>query len=212
MLPATFTKQKILARVRHENGCWIWTGCDNGKYGIIATFKEGNFYAHRVSYEIWKGPIPAFHYVCHSCDTPRCVNPDHLFAGTAAENAADMRAKKRHAHGDKQPTAKLTELQVIEVLQSEESSAVLARRYGVSEATISMIRSGRIWAHVETNRRNVRWAKKHRREVNPGPRPWKHGTATAYSYRGCRCEQCTAAYAVKNKQQRDARKAKQAAA
>lgn len=87
---------RFLSRFRKDaGGCWIWTAAhSSGGYGQIARNGK-NIYAHRVSYEMFVGPIPAGMYICHTCDTPACVNPAHLFAGTQRDNAIDMSRKGR---------------------------------------------------------------------------------------------------------------------
>lgn len=81
-----------------ECGCWLWTAAENEKgYGVIGVGGRGTGkrYAHRVSYELHVGPVPDGMCVLHKCDTPLCVNPDHLFLGTVADNVNDMTFKDR---------------------------------------------------------------------------------------------------------------------
>lgn len=78
-----------------ETGCWLWTGSRvNDNYGC-ANIDYKQLLAHRLSYELHHGPIPDGQKVCHSCDTPLCVNPSHLFLGTQKENLEDMTQKGR---------------------------------------------------------------------------------------------------------------------
>ena len=88
------------SRYSKSSGCWIWTSAKSGNgYGAI-TLRRKSMAAHRVSFIIHKGEIPDGLIVMHSCDVPLCVNPDHLSLGTHRDNAADMVAKGRHAHGE----------------------------------------------------------------------------------------------------------------
>lgn len=81
-------------------GCVLWIGAfrNGGGYGVFR-YAGGLKLAHRASYEVAKGAIPAGMCVLHTCDTPLCINPDHLWVGTRAENAADRNAKNRTARG-----------------------------------------------------------------------------------------------------------------
>ena len=84
-----------------ERGCLIWSGSKTTLgYGRL-TKKGARHIAHRMAYERFKGPVPEELEVCHSCDNPSCVNPDHLFIGTTQDNAIDREAKGRGNHETK---------------------------------------------------------------------------------------------------------------
>lgn len=131
--------------------CWEWKGSINSKgYGIV-WLKRRAYGAHRVSYALHHGD-PGSMDVCHACDNPRCVNPHHLFLGTAAENMADAADKGRMAHGESSPMAKLNEYKVRVVRRAARwgiPQRRIAERMGVSQIAILYIIHGRTWAHVE---------------------------------------------------------------
>ena len=128
-----------------SDGCWIWTG-GTTSFGY-GTIYNGNFDntlrqyakigAHRVSYEIHHGKIPHGLCVLHKCDVPACVNPSHLFLGTKRENMLDKISKDRC-----NLTTKLTESDVIEIRLDNGTQRAIALKYGVCQATISMIKTG----------------------------------------------------------------------
>lgn len=114
-----------------------------------------NRLAHRVSWTLYRGEIPDGLCVLHKCDTPPCVNPEHLFIGTLQDNNADMAAKGRWSingprglKGESHPQAKLTVQSVREIRASTETSTILARRYGVSLTTLCNAREGKTWRHL----------------------------------------------------------------
>ena len=87
--------------------------------------------------------------VCHSCDNPQCVNPAHLFLGTALDNKTDCVAKGRHIRGTGLYwKAKLTPSQVIAIRQDKRPSRVVGAEYGVSDVNVQMIRRRAIWKHI----------------------------------------------------------------
>lgn len=128
-----------------EQGCWDWTGGKNkAGYGALRVESE-QVLAHRISYALYKGEIPEGMNVCHSCDRPCCVNPDHLFLGTDKENSQDMVKKGRSLHGEKCLQAKLKRQQVSEIRASDEGAFSLSRKYGVGPGQIWRIRKGHCW-------------------------------------------------------------------
>lgn len=147
-----------MSRVKiNENGCWLWTGAlkkcakDTHRYGWVG-FKGKQIAAHRLSWMLFKGDLLSGMVVCHKCDVPSCVNPEHLFLGTQAENVKDMIAKGRKWIGttirksDGMPAnAKLSKQDVneINVLRKEgETQLAIARKFGVSQGCISQLLRG----------------------------------------------------------------------
>lgn len=133
----------------HE--CWEWIGNKNHfGYGRIQMSKKTHK-AHRLSWELHhKQKVPDGMFVCHSCDNPGCVNPEHLWIGTAAENNKDRNRKGRanmpkgHIHWKK----KLNETDITEIRSSTLSSRKLGQIYHVSHKNILAIKNGKTWKHV----------------------------------------------------------------
>lgn len=147
-------RDRLLAGVKVQpGGCWLWFGrTKSGGYGVIASVCYGNrsraILAHRASWLVHKGAIPAGLLVLHKCDVPACVNPDHLFLGTQRDNLDDMTGKGRRTVGEHVGRGVLTEKMVREIRKSSDLGTHLADRYGVSHSLISQARSRRLWAHV----------------------------------------------------------------
>ena len=92
--------KRFFDKVNKTEGCWIWTAALRGKAGYGAYKLNGKTIdAHRVSYELHNGLIPKGMYVCHTCDNRKCVNPNHLFLGTAKDNYQDAVNKARIVKG-----------------------------------------------------------------------------------------------------------------
>lgn len=144
-------KDRFWQKVDKTNTCWLWTANKNNQgYGLIYSHEHRRkVLASRVSYELAHETIPEGMYVCHTCDTPACVRPDHLFLGTPLSNMADMISKERVARGSKQPTSKLVESDVLAIraMLSEKqlTNRSIARMFNVHETTISEIKHRRKW-------------------------------------------------------------------
>lgn len=165
-------------KVRKGDACWLWQGCtDPNGYGRFNTGGRGrSVTASRMAYELTNGPVPDGLFVCHACDNPRCVRPDHLFLGTQAINMRDMLVKGRGAnktkpesfargsrHGsvtrperlrraDSHPHAKLTSADVVAMRAAYAAGGVtqmeLASQYGIHQTVVSDIVRRRSWASV----------------------------------------------------------------
>jgi hypothetical protein len=127
-----------------SSGCWLWRGATNHNgYGVMLGPGRKTVRAHRRCYEVAKGEIGAGLEVCHTCDVPRCVNPDHLWLGTGSDNALDKTRKGRN------PIVALNDFQVREIRQSKDNTNALARRYGVGWNAVQNARDGRTYRHVK---------------------------------------------------------------
>src|SRR3990167_6546252 len=125
------------------SGCWIWMGGFRSDRPTITDDapKQRTRTAHRVSDELYKGAIPPGVCVCHTCDVPECVNPNHLWLGTTQENTKDRDNKGRQWHpvGELQGNSKLTWDKVAGIRADTRTGAELAIAYGVSQGSISNI-------------------------------------------------------------------------
>ena len=143
--------ERFWAKVDHMGECWLWTGGkSHDGYGHYRT-DFGVERAHRVSWWLHFGPIKSGLMVLHKCDIPACVNPDHLFLGTRADNATDREKKGRggQVNGERNANAKLTAADVIAIRARAESSRSIGKEYGVSHAVVTSIRRRESWKHVQ---------------------------------------------------------------
>jgi hypothetical protein len=132
------------------SNCWLWTKAQSRKgYGYM--WLEGKmFRAHRLSWELYRSPIPGKLFVLHRCDVRSCVNPDHLFLGTDLDNWRDALAKKRRRSGIGQDSysSKLTDADVLAIRISKEPHRILAERFGVDYTNIWQIKRRKTWTHI----------------------------------------------------------------
>lgn len=124
-------------------------GQKSQRYGT-RKYKGKSINYHRAVYQEIHGDLAPGMVVLHTCDNPRCINPDHLRAGTQSENVQDMLQKGRDNYtnptGEAHGQSRLTEEQVAEIKESSDIQRILAERFGVARTTISAIKTGRSWA------------------------------------------------------------------
>ena len=102
----------------------------------------------RYMFEKHRGAIPDKLCVLHHCDNRMCINPDHLFLGTRADNMADKLRKGRQTRGEDHYVAKLTEKQALRIKYKDEEPKLLAKELNISTKTVSDIRIGKSWKHI----------------------------------------------------------------
>lgn len=136
-------------RTERTETCWAWRGplWLPAQYGR-ASYGGRKQFAHRAMYERFRGPI-GDRDACHSCDNPLCVNPEHIFLGTQAQNNTDRDAKGRAAKGERNARSKLDTAAVIAIRADDRSDCAIGRAYGVSNSAVRDIRLRRTWKHVE---------------------------------------------------------------
>ena len=153
-------------------GCWIWNGPVFRGYGSVSLPSGKKTAAHRVSYQVANNIVLTGDLcACHKCDNPKCVNPDHIFAGTRTENMQDMVRKGRTGKpraealanrlkrpigsgigkqmlGEYNPSAKMTPDKVIAIRALDAPMRIIARQYGLDPKTVRQIKNREIWKHV----------------------------------------------------------------
>ena len=140
--------ERFWEKVDKSGDCWLWTAClTRGGYGCFHIY-GARVRAHRYSYEMANGPIPAGKIVMHSCDNPACVRPDHLSVGTHADNMADMVEKGRSQIGETNSQAKLTEADAIAIKTDTRLHREIASDYGISIQLVGNIKNRKRWRHI----------------------------------------------------------------
>jgi len=136
--------ERFESKFQKTNGCWIWTGAKEKKgYGLFR-LGTNNKIASRVSFVLYKGEIPKGKLVCHTCDTPSCVNPDHLFLGTHKENLEDMTKKNRRFS-----ILNKFDIPIIrDALAEGFSCKQIAGYFKVTDTAIRRIRNNQVWLSV----------------------------------------------------------------
>ena len=146
---------RFWSKVSKIESCWFWQGAKNNcGYGHLANGGRLKISAlpHRISWYLTYGKLPGSKIqVCHGCDNKLCVNPSHLFLGTAQDNQDDKVRKDRQAKGERVFASVLTENDVIFIKENygRISVCAMARQFGVRSSTIAMIVTGKNWRWVK---------------------------------------------------------------
>lgn len=137
--------------------CWLWNGANDGGSGYGSFMLDGlGQKAHRIAWELTRGPIPDGLRVLHRCDNPPCVRPNHLYVGTMSDNMKEMWNKGRHStpgrrKGEASHLSKLTAEQVIRIralARQGLTQQAIATQFGVTQTNVGQIVSRKIWAHI----------------------------------------------------------------
>ena len=150
------TGQRFWEKVEKTDDCWLWIAAKDGcGYGLFRDNGKTHR-AHRFIYQSIHGDIPKGLHVCHACDTPSCVNPDHLWLGTNLDNIADKTAKGRTragiSLGEANGQSKLTETSAAMIktcLKAGYSQSAIADAFNVSRWLVQNISNGDVWGHVD---------------------------------------------------------------
>lgn len=140
------------------NGCLYFMGSRRKGYGQIGVQGRVPQGAHRIAWELVKGPIPSRLLVLHKCDNRPCCNVEHLFLGTHRDNTRDMMAKGRQRignhKGESNGRAKITAAQARAIYLDKRSSLPISRQYGISQSMVNNIRRGESWRRSARKRRH----------------------------------------------------------
>ena len=152
--PPTDALDVILRRVHTitDRGCWLWFGADIPSGHGKVTFRKQAWYVHRLMYATIHGGIPTGALVTHTCDTPKCVSPLHLCAGTWKSNVEDMHRRGRARVGESHPGAKLSRNACEEIRSrcaAGERQRSIALDLGVSQSVVSEVWRGVAWRRTQ---------------------------------------------------------------
>jgi hypothetical protein len=144
--------EKVVKHPEENGGCWEWTAATyRGGYGHFRRKVEGKWKmvkAHRYSYELFNGPLEKSLFVCHKCDNPSCVNPEHLFLGTAKENSDD-KLKKGRFRGGRNPNHKWLTQEVVDAIREDYKKGLsqieLVRKYGHNRSQVCRVVNHQTW-------------------------------------------------------------------
>lgn len=144
--------ERFWSRAERGPDCWEWQGYRRpDRYGLVGGRTTPKILAHRLAWQLTYGPIPTGLFVCHHCDNPPCVRPDHLFLGTQTDNMRDAAKKGRiySGIGARRAMAKVTPQQVREIRSlTGLTLKQIGMRYGIKASQVSKIRLGQCWADV----------------------------------------------------------------
>lgn len=160
-VPRYRLSERLLKHIKKVDGCWLWTASkDNRGYGMIKMHrngKESGQHASRISYECFRGEIPAGLIVCHKCKNKSCINPEHLYAGTYSQNTQDAIRDgfkpfiNNDLRGEKHPLSKLKKCDVKCIRENYipyKNSKELSKRFSVTISHISEVAKKRCWKHL----------------------------------------------------------------
>lgn len=139
--------------IKGPDDCWEWQRAKWKGYGTVSTTIDGKrnrFKCHRLAYSFKNGSIPKGLLVCHKCDNPSCVNPNHLFLGTPKQNSEDRNKKDRQAKGEKNHSKlKEEDIRKIRELKKTKTSREIGKQFGICHSVVLGICKKQKWKHVE---------------------------------------------------------------